>query len=261
MRYFFCVFLQRFVWVFLIFFVGCGDLASPAQDLSPADSTDNQDNQVVQDDEDFRSLRRRRSLPWSSPWTLSTTENDWDIVYDGFGGVLLDSVDGIILKPQASTELDETHAALVLSKKTLLYPLRDFRLTIVATTNEQLRIPTPNPWEVFWIFFNYRGDRPDSKETNYFILKPNGIELGKAYGAIDQAFLSTLPSPQLVVGEANTFVLDKKGGNIQVSVNGVVVLNYQGRDGSTAIYDQAGAIGLYTEDARVTIHSVTIEPK
>ncbi|MBI4411970.1 MAG: hypothetical protein HY541_05765 [Deltaproteobacteria bacterium] len=189
--------------------------------------------------------------------TVPTTADQWTEVYNGYGSVGFDAVEGIVMEPQIPVGND-THSALVLAKITETCPVKDFRLTIEATTIDQLRPENPNPWEVFWIFFNYLPDGA-AKTTNYFILKTNGIELGRAYEETAQEFLYTVPEPQLMVGTSNIFVLEKSGGNLTVSIDGSEALNYQSGDWPGGLYDQAGAIGLYTEDARVRIHTVTIE--
>ncbi len=184
------------------------------------------------------------------------TAENWTVVYDGYGKVTFGTE--ILLEPMAPSEAGETHAALALAKATETEPLDNFCLTIEATTEEQLRSPAPNPWEVFWIFFNYLPDG-DFKETNYFTLKTNGIELGRAFGSTDQEFLVTVDAPNLTLGTRNTFVLEKSPGRVVVRVDGIEVIDFQNQEDPDILYDHPGAIGLYTEDARVRIHAVNLD--
>ena len=89
--------------------------------------------------------------------TVPTTADQWTVVYNGYGSVGFDAVEGIVMEPQIPAG-GNTHAALVLAEITETCPINDFRLTLSATTEEQLRTTNPNPWEVFWIFFNYLPD-------------------------------------------------------------------------------------------------------
>lgn len=188
---------------------------------------------------------------------IPTTAENWTVVYDGYGSVVFDEEE-IVMEPMTATSPFETHAALVLAKITEECPVADFILTIEAVTEEQLRDEDPHPWEVFWIFFNYLPSG-DDKTTNYFILKTNGIELGRAFDETGQEFLYTGSDPQLIVGNSYTYVLEKTASHLAVSINGVEVLDYESASWPEAIYDQPGATGLYTEDARVKIISVSLE--
>ncbi|MDC8758297.1 hypothetical protein [Janthinobacterium fluminis] len=183
---------------------------------------------------------------------ISLAADNWMTVYNGYGSVSYDAATGIVMAPRASTAPSETHAALTLAKN---IQLRNFRLSITATTEQQLRLNSaPNPWEVFWIFFNYT---PTSagKNTNYFLLKPNGVELGKAFDGIGQTFLYTGPASATALRVSNNYVVEKIGNHVTVYINGVRASDYTG-----ALYDVAGSIGLYTEDARVRITNVQVTP-
>lgn len=189
---------------------------------------------------------------------IPLTEAFWTVVYDGYGSVVFDE-GGIVMEPMASTSPGETHAALVLAKQTLSSPLAEFCLTIEATTEAQLRDTSPNPWEVFWIFFNAVFE-DGHEETNYFILKTNGIELGRAFdGDDEQEFLVTESEPRLGLGSRVLYVLRKSPGRLTVSIDGEAVIDYTNGTDPDFLYEHAGAIGLYTEDARVRVHSVSLE--
>ncbi len=202
------------------------------------------------------------STPASNPnnttqnFEISLNSEAWLEVYKGEGQIVFEESD-ILLEPKASTQANETHAALVLAKLTEKCPIQNFILNINASTVSQLRSPTPNAWEVFWIFFNYR-TTSHGKETNYFILKPNGIELGKAFAELGQTFLYTDSNPILHIGETYHYKIEKRENEVWVYINDVLALDPQGQE-NDAIYLHPGSIGLYTEDAKVKIYSVNLE--
>lgn len=176
----------------------------------------------------------------------------WTTIYDGYGSVTYDPTNGIVLKPKAATSPTETHAALALANN--LTP-RNFRLSITATVEQQLRLNSPpNPWETFWIFFNYN-QTSGGKKTNYFLLKPNGVELGTAYDAVGQTFLQTGSASATAIGASNTYDIEKVGNHVTVSINGQKVTDYTG-----AVYDVPGSIGLYSEDAQVRVTRLQVIP-
>lgn len=214
------------------------------------DSSDNQDNEEGDNQTETETPTPSDIIP--------LTEEHWLIIYSGYGSILFDEEEGIVMEPMTSTTSLETHSALILANTTLESPVQDFTLRIEAVTEEQLRPENPNPWEVFWIFFNYIPDG-ENKMTNYFILKTNGIELGRAFDELGQAFLFTADSPQLAVGASNTFVMEKTNGNVTVTIDGIEVIHYESTAFPDSLYDHAGAVGLYTEDARVRILSVQLE--
>lgn len=228
----------------------------PEPDL---DQNPDPDSDPDQETSDEPSAPRDEPEPDPEPdCTITLDPDDWTIVYTGYGTVDLNDPDGFFLEPMAATGPSETHAALLLSDEIAGCTFQDFRLTVHATTEAQLRTPLPNPWEVFWIFFNYQ-TTTSGKETNYFILKTNGIELGQAYDSVGQNFLFTASAPTLSVGEEYEYVLEKIGAELTVAIDGVTVLSYGSDPTDDPLYDQAGQIGLYTEDARVRIHSVSLE--
>ncbi len=239
--------------------VGCLSLmACESSVVFPPEESRTKTPPVVSNEDDPEDMPDTIAPAQSALCISSLQESNWTVLYEGFGNVELDEATGFLLEPKTATEPDETHAALILSnfdKEDC--PLQDFRLTVTAVTEAQLRA-TPNPWEVFWIFFNYQGDI-DDKFTNYFILKTNGIELGRAFATEGQTFLETTEEPQLVVGNPNTYVLEKRGGKLDVWIDEVLVMSYESTDFPDALYDYPGLIGLYSEDARVRILSVLVE--
>ena len=192
----------------------------------------------------------------------SLAEVDWTVAWTGYGLVTFDD-SGILMEPMASTEEDETHSSFVLSNQALDNPVQDFKITLLITNQEHLRTPTPNTWEVFWLFFNFTTDDTyDTREGNYFILKTNGIELGtyENLGVEHQTFLATENEPQVIIGVSNEWVIEKQGQVLNAWIDGVLVMTYDGTTEDDPLLDQAGTFGLYTEDARVLVHSVEIMP-
>ena len=189
----------------------------------------------------------------------------WQTVYDGFGQILFEPGGGIVLVPKSAGSPDLTHAALLLGREPR-YPLsRDLRVTVVVTNESQLRSGSPpNPWECFWLFFNSKFDDSGHIRANYFIFKTNGVELGRAFDHVQQAFLATRETPRMSLGERNTIQLTKIGQRVEVKIDGNPALEYVadpavGLTSSQGLFDESGSIGLYTEDARVRVHSVEVE--
>ena len=180
---------------------------------------------------------------------LNLDENHWEEVYNGYGEINFTD-DKIILKPKISTSPSETHSALVTS----FLRVKDFTLEIKATTINQLRKNSvPNEWEVLWIYFNYNPTKKGKKTTNYFLLKPNGYELGSAWNQTDQCFIETGDSVKLIIGEEYTYQITKTDCHITISIDGVEIINSDINESD--LYDDYGYIGLYTEDAEVEISS------
>lgn len=187
----------------------------------------------------------------SATYSIPLTPKYWTTQYDGYGSVTY-SQNAILLYPMSATRPDETHAALTLAN---VAPQRDFVLTVNVMTEVQLRQNSaPNPWEVFWLLFNYT-PTATGKNTNYFILKTNGVELGTATEQVAQTFLQTAPTSIPAIGQLNTMQVRKQGTHVTVHINGTKVIDYTG-----AVIDAAGSIGLYTEDAGVKVTGVTLTP-
>jgi len=180
---------------------------------------------------------------------------EWNVVYTGYGRSEF-SGGSLSLEPKASTRKEETHAALALNRFSQRCPIRDFILEATASTEQTLRQPEANPWEALWIFFNYRPVGRE-KENNYFILKPNGTEVGRAYGEIGQDFLFSDGAPALALGRTNHYRIEKWEGHFAVYVDGKD-LRIPSEVG-LQLYAHPGAIGFYTEDARVRIDSAVLE--
>ena len=131
--------------------------------------------------------------------------------------------------------------------------MRNFRASMTVTTEQQLRANTaPNAWEVFWLFFNYN-PTATGKDTNYFMLKPNGVELGTATHQIAQTFLQTGPAPAPAFGLAYRLDIEKIGTRVRIWINDILAVDQAG-----GVLDIEGSIGLYTEDSRARISQVQV---
>jgi hypothetical protein len=161
----------------------------------------------------------------------------WGSAAFGAGGVTLSST--------VPTSAGETHSALVTSKRTW----RDQTISLRTTTLSQLRAGTPpNPWEVGWVMFRFR----DLANYYYFIVKTNGVELGKKQGSDAQIFLATGDLPRLDLDRARAITVRAQGARIRVSVDGTQVIDYTDPHPLLA----PGSVGLYEEDSQVRFDSL-----
>jgi hypothetical protein len=161
----------------------------------------------------------------------------WGNAVFGAGGVTLSST--------VPTSAGETHSALVTSKRTW----RDQTISFRTTTLSQLRAGSaPNPWEVGWVMFRFR----DLANYYYFIVKTNGIELGKKQGSDAQIFLATGDLPRLDLNRTRAITVQAQGARIRVSVDGTQVIDYTDPQPLLA----PGSVGLYEEDSHVRFDSL-----
>jgi hypothetical protein len=158
-------------------------------------------------------------------------------------------------KPKASTSPQETHSSLTLTTKNW----QNAEIHVKVRTKQQLRQNSaPNTWEAAWVMWRY----VDSYHHYYFILKPNGIELGKKDNdrqAEEQVFLYTTGSPKLQLDKWSNWTIKMQGNHIQVYVNSLKVADYIDNTMSHTL-SNPGAVGLYTEDAHVQFDDVYISP-
>lgn len=173
----------------------------------------------------------------------AATRSSWHVWWGN-----VSAVNGVwTLSSTPPTSPDETHSALVTSASAA----GDGTFTFTATTLAQLRTGSPpNPWEVAWAMFRFR----DLAHYYWFILKPNGWELGKKQGSDQQIFLATGSSPTLTIGQSNRYRIDTSGGHIRVLVDGAVVVDYV----DSNPLPSGGSVGLYEEDSRVQFRSVSV---
>lgn len=189
-------------------------------------------------------------------WQEDSTNGPWKVTYNGYGKVetlLTNSSYGKVLQasPQASSNPDETHASLINSTESF----GDLTFSVDAITVKQLRInSTPNPWEVAWLTWHH----DITLDTYYyFVLKPNGWELGKVdYEYPEgQRYLATGTNHKLQLNRWHKYQVRQNGSLIQVSVNGLNVVSFEDVERPYL----SGTVGLYTEDARVRFDNVLVE--
>jgi hypothetical protein len=183
-------------------------------------------------------------------WADGTNHRYWTSTYDGYGynGVGLDGTHVLVERPKVSTSPGVTHAGLVTSRASY----GDTDLTVRARTVSQLRLPTPNAWEVAWTLWHYT----DDTHFYYLVLKPNGWELGKEDPAYPgaQRYLRTGSSPTFAVGRWHTTRIRQIGNVITVWGDGVRLTSFTDKQRPYA----AGHVGLYNEDALVHFDTVTV---
>jgi hypothetical protein len=171
-------------------------------------------------------------------------------VYNGYGSVLVGTGRraDITLHPARPAGARNSHAALVLSRR----DWRDMAVAIRIRTTRQLRRPRPNPWEVGWLIWHYRG----SQRFYYLALKPNGWELGKEDPAYpgNQRYLATGSNPDFPLGRWYLVVVRQHGPAIDVTVDGRSLV----RVTDTQNPYLSGRIGLYVEDASATFQPVSV---
>lgn len=166
------------------------------------------------------------------------------------------ATDGVMsLEPRAVTAPDQTSAPLILSTR----DLTNFDMSFQMRTVAQLRTGSaPHNWETAWILFRYT----DVTHHYYFVIKNNGLELGKKDNAIgntnleDQIFLATPGYPPLVLGQWYTVRIIAQGFHIQVFVNGIKLIDFTDPDVHDPTKMSHGMIGLYAEDSRVEFNNV-----
>ncbi len=190
---------------------------------------------------------------------IPTTEAEWELVYNGFGNVSFCGAEGITMQ-SAPVRDGSAHSVLLLAERTRKAPLSDFELRAEFMLERQLRTQGPNPWEAFWVFFNYRPVGAH-KETNYLLLKTNGVELGRAFDEKGQRFLKTESRPALALGRWYRLRIRRVGNGLRAEVDGKLALEYSGSlKEPDRLLDAPGRIGLYTEDARVRVRSIQFGP-
>jgi hypothetical protein len=184
--------------------------------------------------------KRAPVLRKAQAWTAASQWRTW------WGSADFDGR-GVTLASQPPVSLAETHSALVVTKKTW----RDATISFRTVNQKQLRLnDAPNTWECPWVMFRFK----DLENYYWFMLKPNGFELGKKQGSDTQHFLVTGDQPAQAVGEWKAIRLVVQGARIQAFVDGTRVFDYT--DPSPLL--GLGAVGLYEEDAQVRFDSLTI---
>lgn len=161
----------------------------------------------------------------------------------------------ISIKPRRAKEPDDSHSAMVVSR--LQLPAEKFGLKVLYENKKALRGKKSNPWEVLWIYFNYRSIPPSSKKANYVVLKPNGLELGRVWGEMDQEILASRKSPDVRYGQPVELLILRDGGEIRVWVDGKLSLSYSEKNEGSLFSDSA-PLALVAEDSHVLVRNVQV---
>jgi hypothetical protein len=188
-------------------------------------------------------------VDWKS---IDLSEKNLEIVYDGFGKVTMSH--GLEMQPRMIASESGTSAALTLVKGVSLGS--KFGIRVRYLNVKGLRSPVSNAWEVFWLMFNYQTTKENKKTTNYFIFKPNGVELGTAWNELDQKYLKTEEKPQAEWGKEYELELWRSGPDIQASIDKKVVLKFH--DAKNELYSSGQSLAFYTEDAKVQVKSLEL---
>lgn len=173
-------------------------------------------------------------------WADGEVHGQWRVVFTGYGEVSGD--DGaVVLEPRSADSADVTHGGLVVTTGTWANP--DFEITV--RTEEQVRRGEPNPWEVGWVLWNHQ----DNDHFYAVALKPHGWEISKQDPAYPgkQRFLASGTDRQFPLGRDHRVRVEHDGPRATVSVDGAELATVHDEERPY----QHGAIGLYTEDARV----------
>lgn len=183
------------------------------------------------------------------------------MAWNGYGEVAFEAqTQSLRMRPAAVRKKSETRSALVLSKQKLgEYSIEITYTNLEPTRSDESGNLRPNAWELFWLFFDYRVGNDGKKEANYLIIKPNGTELGRAFGELGQSFFKTASRPHVGYGHVVQLNMDRTSKKVLVSANG-----YSFDSGSLNPFAgnlpySPGKIGLYTEDADVRIHRVCLK--
>lgn len=173
-------------------------------------------------------------------WSQGQAYGDWTVRYTGYGEVTSNG-ERITLEPQAAADHEITHGGLVHT----VGQCRDADFSVSLNTESQVRQGDPNIWEVGWVLWNFQSD------THFYAvaLKPNGWEVSKQDPDYDgnQRFLASGDSPTFPIGKNYRVTVTQENGTMTVSADGQELATIT--DEETPYRE--GAIGLYTEDARV----------
>jgi len=176
----------------------------------------------------------------------------WNVNFASQGCVqpqTYDSAPVLYLAPAASTSPTVTHSALVTGPSFS----GDIVFEANVFTNSQLRQGSvPNSWEVGWLIWDYT----DNKHFYYFILKPNGWELGKVDPSFPggQGYLQTGDAPLFPIQNEYLVRIVQQASQISIFENDTLLVQFK----DTKKPFSAGKIGLYTEDSSVYFSNVRV---
>lgn len=202
---------------------------------------------------------------FSTPWKLTTDgqkspDGKWVLKY--LSGGVAESINGVLhMAPAPSTASNITRASELHTTQIF----KNFQLDFNARTNKQLRQnSTPNPWEVFWIFFRYTDEAPKSNHHMYFYLGINGFEFGKKDNKPtdptleQQIFLKTGSLPKVRLGVTNHFTIIAQGFHYTIKIDGVTVIDMTDPVVNDPAKMTQGLIGMYAEDSDFSVDNVKV---
>lgn len=251
------LFFQAITWILTLTFLGGGiSIAASSSKNQPTVKI----NKTNQSSEKIRRIGKKYSIALAKQPSKKqpVSSNSQDVLSDNFSsfnsnnwkywwGTIAIENNELSLKSQSPTVASETHSALVTSKKTG----SNYRFETDVVTSEQLRQNnSPNTWETAWVLFRFQ----DLTRYYYFILKPNGFELGKKHGSDEQIFLATGENLKLELNKYYRLKILTQEANIQIFINEIKVIDYT--DPSPILN---GSIGLYEEDSLVHFDNVLLE--
>lgn len=189
-------------------------------------------------------VTRAGSDAFGAAWPEGSAHRGLRVNFTGYGSVGPVASEPHVLRiaPAVSTTPGETHATLVTSTACF----GDVDVTYRLRTIAHLRVGEPNPWEVGWTLWHYQSDH----EFYYFVLKPNGWELGKADPAYPgaQRFLATGSAVYDPFVWHDIHVV-QRGASMSIYVDGQHIVDFT----DTERPYTGGAVGFYSEDAEVDI--------
>lgn len=182
------------------------------------------------------------------PWADGSTHGRWQVMYTGYGTVKGND-EQVLLEPHAAEAANVTHGALVHTADTF----QDADFAVTVRTEEQLRQnDEPNTWEVGWVQWNLR----DNDHFYAVALKPNGWEISKQDPAYPgaQRFIASGTERTFPVGKDYRVEITQDWPRMTVTVNGEELATVTDEESPY----RGGAIGLYTEDAKVLFHEFEV---
>ena len=208
------------------------------------------------------------NYPIGTCYAEGQTFGNFQDLFNGYGSscIVNDGADHELdLQPEASSS--SSHSALTTTTASFNRGA-GYTLTVAYRTVRQLRIGSPNPWEVGWVLWNYS----DNDHFYNVVLKPNGWEVDKEYvdssGSQAQQFLASSNSPTFSVGSTiqvvvvqtvsrgvPTFVVKASVGDGRLQT--LTALSDRGNSVSGRAYT-SGQVGLYAEDSEAQFGSVRV---
>lgn len=185
---------------------------------------------------------------------ISLKKDNWINQYPNSGKVSFKEKKNIIsMVPKVALVSATTHASLVLSKFDI--KSENFDIIVDYKNDRALREKDPNPWEVFWLFFNYVPGLHHTKTTNYVIAKPNGLEVGRAAKEIDQVYVKTSELVSAKFNQWHRLRVQKQGEIVKFYFDKIYIFEVA----TSVLFTAPGRIGLYSEDAAVTVKRVCLK--